>query len=343
MNAEHGMRWRILLVALGGVACSQVFGFQNLESALRRNGTTVMNAFEPVRQVLQASSAVISEGRREVAYGTVVGAGGLVLTKASEIEGCKDLVVRVDVREFRAVRVVAKDPAWDVALLKVEAADLVPVRWREQAEVPQGTWVVANGATSRTRRRALAGIVSANAREIPAAGGAGLGVVLDADAKQLRIAEVVEGGGGKAAGLQKGDVILSLDGKPVKDRRDMLKQLESRKAGTMVKVGIRREEQELEVEVRLSPKAELFSDQMSRNDAMSGRFSERRSGFPRVIQHDILGARSSMGGPVLDLDGHCVGVNIARANRSETFAIPAAEAAKLVAKLAAGEAPPAGR
>jgi serine protease Do len=333
----------VVVLALGCAACPQVFAFQNLESALRRNGTTVMNAFEPSRQVLQASSAVISEGRREIAYGTVVGAQGLILTKASELKGCKNLVVRVDVREFREVRVLAEDPAWDVALLKVEAQDLVPVRWSEQAAVSQGTWVVANGATSRTRRRALAGIVSAKTREIKAAGGAGLGVVLEADTKQLRIADVVEGGGGKAAGLKKGDVILSIDGKAVKERQDMLKRLESRKAGEIVKVGIRREEQELEIEVRLSPKAELFSDQMSRNDAMSGRFSERRSGFPRVMQHDILGARSSMGGPVLDLDGRCVGVNIARANRSETFAIPAADAVKLVAKLAGHAAAPAGR
>lgn len=335
MNAEHGKTWCVVAVALLGAAAARVGAVQNLESALRRNGTTVMNAFEPVRQVLQTSSAVVLDGRREIAYGTVVAADGLILTKASEIEGRKGLAVRVDTREFRNVQVMAKDQAWDLALLKVEANDLVPVKWSEAAEVPQGTWVVANGATSRARRRALAGIVSAKPREIKAAGGAGLGVVLDADAKQLRIAEVIEGGGGKEAGLKKGDVILSLDGKPIKAREEMIKQLEARKAGELVKLGIRREEKELELEVRLTPKAELFSDQMSRNDAMSGRFSERRSGFPRILQHDILGARDSMGGPVLDLDGRCVGVNIARANRSETFAIPAADASKVVAELSA--------
>jgi len=67
---------------------------------------------------------------------------------------------------------------------------------------------------------------------------------------------------------------------------------------------------------------EMMADQMSRNDQMSGAFSERRSGFPRILQHDILGARSIVGGPLLDLDGRCLGMNIARANRSESFAIP---------------------
>ena len=335
MSAEPAKTWCTLAAVAWCAVAAPAAAFQNLESALRRNGTTVMNAFEPVRQVLQTSSAVISDGRHEIAYGTVVSADGLILTKASEIKDGKNLSVRIDTQEFREVQVVAKDPTWDMALLKVEAADLVPVKWSEQADIPQGTWVVANGATSRTRRRALAGIVSAKPREIRPAGGAGLGVILDADAKSMRISEVLDGSGGKAAGLKKGDVILTLDGKPVKGREDMIKGLESRKAGQSVKVGVRREDKELEFDVRLSPKAELFGDQMSRNDAMSGRFSERRSGFPRILQHDILGANDSMGGPVLDLDGHCVGINIARADRSETFAVPAADARKVLEKLRA--------
>lgn len=321
-------------VAVVIAATGAARGMQNLESALRRNGSEVMKAFEPVRQVLQATSAVLLDGRREIVYGTVVTADGLILTKASEIAKVKELSVRVDTRDFKEVKVIAKDPTWDLALLKVPASDLVPVRWNDAAEIPQGTWVVANGATSRTQRRALAGVVSANPREIRAAGGAGLGIVLDADAKRLRISEVIDGGGAKEAGLKKGDVLLAVGGKQVKTRDQMLKQLEPHKSGEKVKVTVRREDQELDFEVRLSPKAEMFNDQMSRNDAMSGRFSERRSGFPRVFQHDILGSNMSMGGPVLDLDGRCVGVNIARANRAETFAVPAAEARKVVEHLA---------
>jgi S1-C subfamily serine protease len=68
-----------------------------------------------------------------------------------------------------------------------------------------------------------------------------------------------------------------------------------------------------------------MAEEMSRNDQMSGKFSERRSGFPRVLQHDILGSKSVVGGPLLDLDGRCLGMNIARANRAESFAIPVEE------------------
>ena len=40
-----------------------------------------------------------------------------------------------------------------------------------------------------------------------------------------------------------------------------------------------------------------------------------------------------MGGPVLDLDGKLIGMNIARANRAETFAIPVEELRELSAGM----------
>ena len=58
---------------------------------------------------------------------------------------------------------------------------------------------------------------------------------------------------------------------------------------------------------------------------MSGDVSVRRSGFPRVLQHDTQGSSRTVGGPLLDLDGKCIGMNIARANRAESFAIPVEE------------------
>jgi serine protease Do len=39
------------------------------------------------------------------------------------------------------------------------------------------------------------------------------------------------------------------------------------------------------------------------------------------------------GGPLLDLDGKCVGMNIARANRAESFAIPVEEVKEIAARL----------
>ncbi len=306
---------------------------QSLDSAYRTTGTAVVAAFETPRRVLQTSSAVIFADRKEIGYGVVIAANGLILTKASEVSGAANLEVMVDQTNYREVKLLMVDPRWDVALLKIEASGLVPVVYAATSAVPQGTWVVANGATSRTTRRLLAGIVSAKIREIPAAGGAALGVILNLKSKALEVDEVNDNSGAKEAGLQKGDLILAIEGHKLKKIEDIGAVLKERKAGSMVKMIFRREGKEITVEVRLAARGELFSDPTNRNDQMSGEFSPRRSGFPRVMQHDILGSRSVVGGPLLDLDGQCLGMNIARANRAESFAIPLEDLKELSARL----------
>lgn len=306
---------------------------QSLESAYRTTGTAVVAAFEPQRKVLQSSSAVMLDGRKEIGYGIVISPEGHILTKASEVTPAAGLSVTVDETNYKEVKVLLVDPQWDVALLKVEGIGLTPVVWAPTSAVPQGTWVVANGASTRTTRRLLAGIVSAKIREIPASGGAALGVVLNGKAKVLEVEEVNEKSGAKDAGLQKGDVILTIEGKKVKKVEEIGEILKDRKAGTSVKMTYRRDGKEFAADVRLAARGELFTDQMNRNDQMSGDFSPRRSGFPRVMQHDILGSRQVQGGPLLDLDGKCLGMNIARANRAESFAIPVEDVKEIAARL----------
>ena len=327
MNAN----WILSIASVGLVLSAQAQ--QSLDSAYRTTGTAVVAAFEAQRQVLQTSSAVMLDGRKEIGYGVVVSADGHILTKASEILDAKELAVTVDQVNYREVKLLAVDPTWDVALLKVEASGLVPVVYAPTSEVPQGTWVVANGATTRTARRLLAGIVSAKIREIPASGGAALGVVLNGKSKLLEVDAVNEKSGAKEAGLQKGDVIVAIEGKKLKKIEDIAEILKDRKAGSTVKMTYRRKGEETTVDVRLAARGEMFTDQMNRNDQMSGEYSPRRSGFPRVMQHDILGSRSVVGGPLLDLDGRCIGMNIARANRAESFAIPVEDLKELAGRL----------
>ena len=327
MNAN----W-IFSIASAGLTLAAA-GQQSLDSAYRTTGTAVVAAFETQRQVLQTSSAVILDGRKEIGYGVVISADGHILTKASEILDVKTLAVTVDQTKYETVKLLTVDPTWDVALLKIEASGLVPVVYAPTSAVPQGTWVVANGATTRTARRLLAGIVSAKIREISPSGGAALGVVLNGKSKVLEVDAVNEKSGAKEAGLQKGDVILSIEGKKLKKIEDIAEIIKDRKAGSTVKMTYRRKGAEITVDVRLAARGEMFTDQMNRNDQMSGEFSPRRSGFPRVMQHDILGSRSVVGGPVLDLDGRCIGMNIARANRAESFAIPVEDLQELVGRL----------
>jgi serine protease Do len=345
VNADSRSIFSAALIAVAASFPHHSQAQQSLESDYRMTGRAVVAAFEGPRSVLQTSSAVIMNGRDEAGYGVVISADGYILTKASEYEELGKPLVVIDRTRYEDVKLLVVDPTWDVALLKVEAKDLVPVVYAPTSEVPQGTWVIANGATTRTTRRAMVGIVSAKIREIPAAGGAALGIVLAQNSKKLEIAEVNEKSGAKEADLRKGDIIIELEGSKVSKITDLAEVLKDRKAGSIVKVTFMRGKEKMTAEVRLSAKGDLFSEMANRNDMMSGDFSRRRSGFPRVMQHDILGNSSITGGPLLDLDGRCIGMNIARANRAESFAIPVEDlkaiADRLIAKAATEASKPA--
>jgi serine protease Do len=327
MNADR------IAIILGSILLTPLIAQQNLETDYRMTGRATLAAFEAQRQALQQSSSVISIGQEEIAYGVLVSTSGHVLTKASELREKEKLTVTIDRQRFDKVDIISTDEEWDVALLKVDATNLVPVTYASATEIPQGTWVVVNGATSRTQRRANIGMISAKPREIQPSGGLALGIVIKNSSKRIELEKVTPEGGAHQAGLKAGDVIVAIDDKPLAKIEELSDALDRHKAGDKVRITFKRDGKTSTVDVRLTAKTELFDISANRNDEMSGDFSKRRSGFPRVIQHSVMGNSQTMGGPVIDLNGHCIGMNIARASRSETFAIPSAELKELAERL----------
>ena len=66
---------------------------------------------------------------------------------------------------------------------------------------------------------------------------------------------------------------------------------------------------------------------------MGGLISRRRDGFPEVLQHDSTVLPQDCGGPVVNLEGKAVGINVARAGRVSTLAIPAATVQRVIGQL----------
>lgn len=324
-------------LSLAMCMASSVSAQTSLHADERINGKLVWKAFEPQRQVLQKSSAVIytdEKSRVKTVYGLVVSAQGHVLTKASEVEGKGTITMRIDQDLFKEVEMVAVDAEWDVALLKVKSdKEFTPVQLSDAEDVIQGHWVVSNGSASRSVRRVRVGIISAVTREIKSSTSKViLGVQLGAGKKDgLEIKKVSEKTGAAKAGLKSGDVILSAAGVELKERSDLLKALTGKKPGDFLPIEVMRKGKKMSFKVELMPRS--GGPRMTRNDQMSGgefSLSKRRDGFPRVIHHDTPLTKSSVGGPLIDLNGKCVGMNIARASRVATFAIPARELGEII-------------
>ncbi len=309
----------------------------SLQADYRCTGKELLKVFEPQREVLQVSSALLQDGRKEAGYGTVVSPQGHILVKASNYEQLKEPVVVVDRKRYEQVTLLATDLRWDVSLIKVDAEGLVPVDYAASSKLPLGTWVVANGVSTRTSRRALMGVISAQVREVPPLGGVVMGVGLEEKDGKLVVKSVAPNGGAAKAGIKEGDVLVAVGGNKPKDVKELSETIKDKHTGDALPVEVQRDKETLALEVVLISKDELNLLQeeakISRNDMMSGDFSRRRSDFPSVLQHSIMGSSISIGGPLLNLDGKCLGMNIARANRAETFAIPAEELAVLAKAL----------
>ena len=102
------------------------------------------------------------------------------------------------------------------------------------------------------------------------------------------------------------------------------------KPGETVSVTVLRGDQELAFTIQLGTNNHAVE---SGQENVWGELSEVRSGFQTVLQHDTVLLPKQCGGPVVDLSGKVLGVNIARAGRVETLALPAAEVQQLVTRL----------
>jgi hypothetical protein len=99
--------------------------------------------------------------------GFIVGADGVILTNAHVVKDATDVVVKLtDRREFKA-KVLGTDPKTDIAVLKINAANLPVVTLGSTENLRVGEWVLAIGAPFGFENTVTAGVVSAKGRSLP--------------------------------------------------------------------------------------------------------------------------------------------------------------------------------
>jgi len=317
------------LVSFAGVASAQADGSHN----------RVLAAFrEVVSGASKSTVQVYSDGQKS-ALGTVVDANGFILTKASEVKGKLECQLQ-DGRKLEA-QLVGREPNMDLAMLKVEAKDLPVITWSEAEAPPVGSWLATPGLH---KDPVAVGVLSVSARKIAAPSGY-MGVQPDEDENVARIAEVKRGSPAEKAGLLAKDVITKINGKEVKGRKQLVETIHAHQPGETIELVIQRGEAELTIKVTLTSLSQILQfdrgfDRAEFQNGLGGALSDRRAGFPSVIQHDTVLRPSECGGPIVDLDGKAVGINIARAGRVESYALPAATVKGVLVDLMSGKLSP---
>ncbi len=261
---------------------------------------------------------------RSLGSGFVISGDGYILTNDHVVEGADEIKVRLsDGRTFKAV-VKGLDPKLDLALLKIEAGDKLPVaRLGDSGSLKVGEWVMAIGNPFGLEQTVTVGIVSAKGRVIGAgpyddfiqtdasinpgnsggplfntegevvginsaivAGGQGIGFAIPINAAkdilpQLKetghvtrgwlgvsvqtvttdlaesfglkepqgalVAEVVKGSPAEAAGLRRGDIILTFDGQKVDAINDLPRLVAATPIGRNVQLSVFRDGKTVEL------------------------------------------------------------------------------------------------
>jgi serine protease Do len=280
---------------------------------------------EAVSAASESTVRVQCDGKN-AALGTIVSSDGYILTKGSELRGAISVELR-DGTAYDAEYVGYHKPS-DLALLKIDAGHLKPVTFADAKAAEVGNWVAAVGPGPEP---IAVGVISVGPRKLDPRSEEGmitnlnkgaLGILMKdpEEGEGVGIARVEPGTAAAKAGLKADDIIFELAGKPVKSRQALIDLLENYKPGDTVAVKVRRGDEEVSLRVKLGSRSDF--DRGSFQNAMGGALSGRRTGFPKVIQHDTVIRPTDCGGPLVDLDGRVLGINIARAGRVETWTIP---------------------
>jgi serine protease Do len=202
-------------------------------------------------------------------------------------------------------------------MLKIDAVNLPIISWNS-SQPAVGQWLATAGMDDDPL---AVGIVSVPRRSIPPIGGV-IGIRLAERDDTAIIEEVLPKSPAEAAGLKPQDIITQINGEGAPNVMELRNLLRRHKAGEMVRLTVKRGPQTLEFAIKMIKSASPGLDRQTQMNAMGVGVSGRSDNFSAVLQHDTVVRPVDCGGPVVDLSGKVVGVNISHAGRTETYCLP---------------------
>lgn len=301
--------------------------------ALRVQFEELLEGHRPAVTKAYESTVGMFDGEDLLAHGIVVDARGFILSKASELKDAEKLVCYIQGKEVPANVIKTWEPH-DLALVFVEAENLVPIQWTQNALPPVGSFIASPNYNDD--EPIGIGLVAVAPRSLRSNDLPFLGVGLEVDGDTVFFPVIAPDQAAEQAGLKAGDRVLLLNGKKPTSTAAFIAEIERQEPGDEITLKIQRDDEVLEKNVVLGSRTREISpmaQDLERMNKMSGEVSKVRAGFPKILQTDLPIEPNQIGGPLADLRGDVIGMNIARAGRIETYAIPASVILELLAPI----------
>ena len=335
------------VIVLGQVQSPKALAQTPAKSEIKVPGkdqTAYLEIFKPaIKQIAPATVKILCLGK-EVALGTVVDPSGLVVTKASEVKYLPRIRLK-DGREFKA-ELIGIEEQHDLMMLKIPSDGITAVSFPSMPTdlSTAGKWVVSTGLGDNPLS---VGVVSVAPRffdekqlpRLPKSSATGfLGVTAGESGEDegVRIDGMEPGGSAEKSGLKVGDIVLAIKGKKVNAPEELINVMQTTKPGDVVVVTYKRENKITDLRILLGKRPSM-NQRGDIQNRMGGELSERRTAFPAILQHDSILKPNECGGPICDINGNCLGINIARAGRVESYALPIDTIVKMIPDFKSGK------
>ncbi len=120
---------------------------------------------EMFNQFFGPRSGVIPE-QRASGSGVIISDNGFIVTNNHVVQKADEITVTLSNKKTYTAKVIGSDPAYDLAVIKIEAAALPYLVYGNSDEVKVGQWVMAIGYPLNLETTVTAGIISAKARSL---------------------------------------------------------------------------------------------------------------------------------------------------------------------------------
>ena len=332
--------WLTCLFLFASVPPGSVVAGEALELDLTRHGSMIKSAFIGVVQQSQHVVVEVEINREITCPGTLIeyrakGKSALVVCKASLLGEHVSLQDQFRCHAiagaWQSAKFLGYDKDLDLSFLRVDFPDAKKqIEIRHAKNSQPGQWLISPGYQQKLPLGV--GVLGAEPREIDSSAGyAGLSV--DETEQGLSITKVMANSGAAHAGFLTGDFLMESEERPASKRRWLSRLLGQYEPGDWLIVLAKRGEEVIRFDLQIGTTWNSTLNRQALMNRFGSDVSERRTGFRSVIQHDTILHPKHCGGPIVNLKGELVGVNIARAGRTDTLAVPVAEILKTARKF----------
>lgn len=309
-----------------------------------RDSLAMQSALKPLSSKFAQSTVVLETEYGHKSLGTIVSSQGFIVAKHSELKDAKFFCHLGD--EKVPGQSLAYHRHHDIVLIKVDPTllgDAKPISFVQNRSRPLvGRMVASIGKEGSLTKLGIVSVVPQrfNIEQPTLEDGIDLGLTVspfvvskrtpDSDSSTvlqgLEVQRVYPRSVSEQTGLYVGDLLQSINGVEFSTRYELDKLAKSLRVGQKIVVRVLRDGKPKSLSTRI----QSFAPKMLHDRWGGGPFSERRFGFNQVISHDSVIDPEQCGGPLVDLEGNVLGINIARAMRVASFAIPLNEVESFV-------------